>query len=81
VKIQDEIKEHPILMLAMSVLIAVAITVGNTTFATMSYVDKKHKESKNYTKEKVDTIKNDIKEIKATLRNINNNILKLFKGK
>ena len=47
----------------------------------MGYVDKKYVESKGYTKERFDTIKDHIKDIKTNIRTINSNILKLAKGK
>ena len=85
-KVKKETLSHPIFVFVALIISTIIATLGSTTFATMSYVDNKYKESKKYTQEKHrfirDDMKNkhkdykdDIKEIKKAIQNINNNIL------
>lgn len=79
--VKTEIKEHPILMLTMAVLSTAIISLGTTSFATISYVNEKHKEGVGYVKEKHNDLKSDVIEIKKTINEINKNILKLYQRK
>lgn len=78
---KSEMVEHPALMTIVLIISTVVVTLGTTTFATMNYVDKRYVESRSYTKEKFDTIRTDIKDIKKQIQNVNNNILRLYRGK
>ena len=77
-KLSNEMKEHPFFVLFFSVLSTVIITLGTTTFATIGYVDKQYKASKDYVNEKHQGVKEDLKEIKDGILGINERILDIY---
>lgn len=91
-KIKNEIIDHPIMAVLFLIISTIVTTLGTTTFATMGYVDKRYVESKAFTEKRYQIIKEDVnskhseirsdmKEIKRSIMNVNNNILKLYKEK
>lgn len=80
-KVKQEVIDHPILSLTMAVLSTTIITLGTTSFATIGFVNEKHKQGIEYVKERHTDLKSDITEIKESIISINENILKIYQRK
>ena len=90
--IKAEVKENPILAITMTIVTTALVSIGSSTFATIGYVNDKHKEGISYMKEryqitskdineKHNDIKTEMSDIKKTIKELNHNIMKLYQGK
>ncbi len=77
--VASEIKNHPLLYIALTVICTAVTVFGTSTFATMGYVDRRHNEARVYVNEKDKNIRSELKEIKEGIKNVNTNILNLYK--
>lgn len=77
-KFMDNLSKNPLLYLLAAVLSTGLVTLMSSSYATISHVDREVKNVKDYVNDKHKPIKEDITEIKASVKNVEAILLKIL---
>jgi len=77
-KFMDNMSKNPILYLFGAIVSTALFTFMTSTYATITHVDKEVKNVKDYVNNKHTPIKEDITEIKASVKNVEAILLKIL---